>query len=194
MPAGEGVSPAGKLCLTPTTPSRPGAILGVLGKAGLQPHHLPAAEASFPGNPERAARPVQSFEWRGLPKLGGGIHCLDHPPPAPWRGLTPVLVFQIILNSMHRYQPRFHVVYVDPRKDSEKYAEENFKTFVFEETRFTAVTAYQNHRVRACWGVLGTGARLPSPSTGQPSLLEQLDLCSLKVCFPNDSGNSPSVA
>uniref|UniRef100_A0A8C9MNG0 T-box transcription factor 1 n=1 Tax=Serinus canaria TaxID=9135 RepID=A0A8C9MNG0_SERCA len=52
----------------------------------------------------------------------------------------------IILNSMHRYQPRFHVVYVDPRKDSEKYAEENFKTFVFEETRFTAVTAYQNHR------------------------------------------------
>lgn len=55
---------------------------------------------------------------------------------------------QIILNSMHRYQPRFHVVYVDPRKDSEKYAEENYKTFVFEETRFTAVTAYQNHRVR----------------------------------------------
>lgn len=49
---------------------------------------------------------------------------------------------------MHRYQPRFHVVYVDPRKDSEKYAEENYKTFVFEETRFTAVTAYQNHRVR----------------------------------------------
>lgn len=61
---------------------------------------------------------------------------------------------------MHRYQPRFHVVYVDPRKDSEKYAEENFKTFVFEETRFTAVTAYQNHRVRP-WAqstFLGKGA------------------------------------
>lgn len=57
---------------------------------------------------------------------------------------------------MHRYQPRFHVVYVDPRKDSEKYAEENFKTFVFEETRFTAVTAYQNHRVRR---QRGTGKR-----------------------------------
>ncbi|XP_078502502.1 T-box transcription factor TBX10-like [Lissotriton helveticus] len=53
----------------------------------------------------------------------------------------------IILNSMHRYQPRFHVVFVDPRKDSERYAEQNFKTFVFEETRFTAVTAYQNHRI-----------------------------------------------
>ena len=62
---------------------------------------------------------------------------------------------------MHRYQPRFHVVYVDPRKDSEKYAEENFKTFVFEETRFTAVTAYQNHRVRpgvARSTLLGRGA------------------------------------
>ncbi|XP_029431479.1 T-box transcription factor TBX10 [Rhinatrema bivittatum] len=53
----------------------------------------------------------------------------------------------IILNSMHRYQPRFHVVFVDPRKDSERYAEQNFKTFVFQETQFTAVTAYQNHRI-----------------------------------------------
>lgn len=70
---------------------------------------------------------------------------------------------------MHRYQPRFHVVYVDPRKDSEKYAEENFKTFVFEETRFTAVTAYQNHRVRlgSVGPVLEGGATLSScPPTG----------------------------
>lgn len=48
---------------------------------------------------------------------------------------------------MHRYQPRFHVVFVDPRKDSERYAQENFKSFIFAETQFTAVTAYQNHRV-----------------------------------------------
>uniref|UniRef100_A0A2I3HEC5 T-box transcription factor 10 n=1 Tax=Nomascus leucogenys TaxID=61853 RepID=A0A2I3HEC5_NOMLE len=53
----------------------------------------------------------------------------------------------IILNSMHRYQPRFHVVFVDPRKDSERYAQENFKSFIFTETQFTAVTAYQNHRL-----------------------------------------------
>ncbi|XP_055987557.1 T-box transcription factor TBX10 [Sorex fumeus] len=53
----------------------------------------------------------------------------------------------IILNSMHRYQPRLHVVFVDPRKDSERYAQENFKSFVFTETQFTAVTAYQNHRI-----------------------------------------------
>nr|XP_044992298.1 T-box transcription factor TBX10 [Jaculus jaculus] len=53
----------------------------------------------------------------------------------------------IILNSMHRYQPRFHVVFVDPRKDSARYAQENFKSFIFTETQFTAVTAYQNHRI-----------------------------------------------
>ncbi|XP_076806522.1 T-box transcription factor TBX1-like [Clavelina lepadiformis] len=53
----------------------------------------------------------------------------------------------IILNSMHRFQPRFHVILVDNSADSDKRAEENFKTFVFEETKFTAVTAYQNHRI-----------------------------------------------
>lgn len=77
--------------------------------------------------------------------------------PAPGRGASgrvrarcrppPLRPPQIILNSMHRYQPRFHVVFVDPRKDSERYAQENFKSFVFTETQFTAVTAYQNHRV-----------------------------------------------
>lgn len=54
---------------------------------------------------------------------------------------------QIILNSMHRYQPRFHVVLVDPRRDSERFAHQNFKSFSFPETQFMAVTAYQNHRV-----------------------------------------------
>ncbi|NWQ82788.1 TBX10 factor, partial [Columbina picui] len=53
----------------------------------------------------------------------------------------------IILNSMHRYQPRFHVVFVDPRRDSERFAHQNFKSFSFPETQFMAVTAYQNHRV-----------------------------------------------
>jgi len=48
---------------------------------------------------------------------------------------------------MHRFQPRFHVVLVDNGHDSVQRAEENYKTFVFEETKFTAVTAYQNHRV-----------------------------------------------
>ena len=53
---------------------------------------------------------------------------------------------QVILNSMHRYQPRLHVIYIPPRGEVSN-SEENFKTFIFTETKFTAVTAYQNHRV-----------------------------------------------
>ncbi|ESO08164.1 hypothetical protein HELRODRAFT_156666 [Helobdella robusta] len=52
----------------------------------------------------------------------------------------------IILNSMHKYQPRFHVVYVN-QKTEDISQTENFKTFIFPETKFTAVTAYQNHRI-----------------------------------------------
>ncbi|XP_069164086.1 T-box transcription factor TBX10 isoform X2 [Procambarus clarkii] len=52
----------------------------------------------------------------------------------------------IILNSMHRYQPRFHVVYVNPKTEDVS-TTENFSTFIFPETKFTAVTAYQNHRI-----------------------------------------------
>ncbi|XKL61072.1 hypothetical protein PGB90_008129 [Kerria lacca] len=52
---------------------------------------------------------------------------------------------QIVLNSMHRYQPRIHLVkwrdHGGPIVDLEA---EQFRSFVFPETVFTAVTAYQN--------------------------------------------------
>jgi hypothetical protein len=67
--------------------------------------------------------------------------------PATWRGhLLSFAHAQVILNSMHRYQPRLHVIYIPPRGEVTN-SEENFKTFIFTETKFTAVTAYQNHRV-----------------------------------------------
>ena len=47
---------------------------------------------------------------------------------------------------MHKYQPRFHVVYVNPKTEDVSQTE-NFKTISFTETKFMAVTAYQNHRV-----------------------------------------------
>ncbi|XP_069177876.1 T-box transcription factor TBX20 [Procambarus clarkii] len=55
----------------------------------------------------------------------------------------------IVLNSMHRYQPRIHLV---RRQDSGQgpVAEldlEDHKTFIFPETVFTAVTAYQNQLI-----------------------------------------------
>jgi len=52
----------------------------------------------------------------------------------------------VILNSMHRYQPRLHVIYINPRGEDSS-TTENFKTFIFPETKFMAVTAYQNHRI-----------------------------------------------
>ncbi|XP_071744102.1 LOW QUALITY PROTEIN: uncharacterized protein [Lepeophtheirus salmonis] len=50
----------------------------------------------------------------------------------------------LILNSMHRYQPRLHVC-CGGNGDQE--STQTFKTFIFPETRFTAVTAYQNQRI-----------------------------------------------
>ncbi|MEQ2275467.1 T-box transcription factor tbx20 [Xenotaenia resolanae] len=55
----------------------------------------------------------------------------------------------IILNSMHKYQPRVHII---KKKDHTasllNLKSEEFRTFVFVETVFTAVTAYQNQLVR----------------------------------------------
>ncbi|XP_014369706.2 T-box protein H15 [Papilio machaon] len=55
---------------------------------------------------------------------------------------------QIVLNSMHRYQPRIHLVKVreggGPITDLSR---EQHRTFVFPETVFTAVTAYQNQLI-----------------------------------------------
>ena len=53
---------------------------------------------------------------------------------------------QLILNSMHKFQPRVYLVKrregdTGPVQDIEK---EKYRTFVFPETQFTAVTAYQN--------------------------------------------------
>lgn len=60
--------------------------------------------------------------------------------------LAPI-VFQIILNSMHKYQPRLHIVKAD---ENNAFGSKNtaFCTHVFPETSFISVTSYQNHKVR----------------------------------------------
>ncbi|KAF4077532.1 hypothetical protein AMELA_G00209120 [Ameiurus melas] len=50
----------------------------------------------------------------------------------------------IILHSMHRYRPRFHVVQAD---DLYSVRWSVFQTFTFPETTFTAVTVYQNTKI-----------------------------------------------
>lgn len=55
-----------------------------------------------------------------------------------------IRIFQTILNSMHKYQPRFHLVRAN---DILKLPYSTFRTYVFKETEFIAVTAYQNEKV-----------------------------------------------
>ena len=45
---------------------------------------------------------------------------------------------------MHKYQPRLHIVKAN---DLSSIQSNEFNTFIFEETIFIAVTAYQNERV-----------------------------------------------
>lgn len=49
-----------------------------------------------------------------------------------------------VLNSMHKYQPRFHLVRAN---DIKRLPYSTFRTYVFKETEFIAVTAYQNEKV-----------------------------------------------
>lgn len=68
----------------------------------------------------------------GSPGLTAAAGCALSPP-------------QTILNSMHKYQPRFHIVRAN---DILKLPYSTFRTYVFPETDFIAVTAYQNDKVR----------------------------------------------
>uniref|UniRef100_A0A3B3DDA4 T-box transcription factor 4 n=1 Tax=Oryzias melastigma TaxID=30732 RepID=A0A3B3DDA4_ORYME len=52
----------------------------------------------------------------------------------------------IILNSMHKYQPRLHIVKAD---ENNAFGSRNtaYCTHVFHETSFISVTSYQNHKI-----------------------------------------------
>lgn len=62
-----------------------------------------------------------------------------------------LLIAQIILHSMHKYQPRVHVIRKDCGDDLSPVkpipSGEGVKAFSFPETVFTTVTAYQNQQV-----------------------------------------------
>eukprot|EP00079_Xenopus_tropicalis_P012905 XP_002940480.2 PREDICTED: T-box transcription factor TBX22 [Xenopus tropicalis] len=56
----------------------------------------------------------------------------------------------IILQSMHKYKPRVHIIVHDSRFDLSQIQSlpaEGVKTFSFKETEFTTVTAYQNQQI-----------------------------------------------
>lgn len=68
-----------------------------------------------------------------------------------WRYLANLFrsqIFQLILNSMHKYQPRVHIIRKrDHTASVINLKSEEMKTFTFAETNFIGVTAYQNQLV-----------------------------------------------
>ncbi len=55
-----------------------------------------------------------------------------------------LIFLKILLNSMHRYIPRLHIVQAS---DDYSIRTGPLSTFIFDETVFIAVTAYQNDQV-----------------------------------------------
>lgn len=89
-----------------------------------------------------------------------------------WNSLSQCTVhwlFQTILNSMHKYQPRFHLVRAN---DILKLPYSTFRSYVFKETEFIAVTAYQNEKVsERLLPISGTPAGVAAYALGENSLV-----------------------
>ncbi|KAK2111771.1 T-box transcription factor tbx21 [Saguinus oedipus] len=53
----------------------------------------------------------------------------------------------IVLQSLHKYQPRLHIVEVNDGEPEAACNVSNTHIFTFQETQFIAVTAYQNAEI-----------------------------------------------
>uniref|UniRef100_A0A8C8R7Z0 T-box transcription factor TBX21 n=1 Tax=Pelusios castaneus TaxID=367368 RepID=A0A8C8R7Z0_9SAUR len=60
------------------------------------------------------------------------------------KGGSNNLTQMIVLQSLHKYQPRLHVTQVKDGEGDEAYSATHTQIFIFPETEFIAVTAYQN--------------------------------------------------
>lgn len=60
------------------------------------------------------------------------------------KGSTNNVAQMIVLQSLHKYQPRLHIMEVKEDGKEEPFLSAKAQTFVFPETQFIAVTAYQN--------------------------------------------------
>ncbi|UYV81174.1 H15 [Cordylochernes scorpioides] len=99
---------------------------------------------------DQLAKQVVSFEKVKLTNndLDRQGHYLATPPSVsphtPVSHQSPVI--QIVLNSMHRYQPRIHLVKRSCGNVTDLRSE-LYRSYIYPETIFTAVTAYQNQLV-----------------------------------------------
>ncbi|XP_076007783.1 T-box transcription factor TBX21 [Genypterus blacodes] len=60
------------------------------------------------------------------------------------KGSTNNVAQMIVLQSLHKYQPRLHIVEVKEDGTEDPFLSAKAQTFIFPETQFIAVTAYQN--------------------------------------------------
>ncbi|CAH3029944.1 unnamed protein product [Porites evermanni] len=89
----------------------------------------------------------------------------------------------IILNSMHKYQPRFHVILDESGKGNSRTSlyemnRDHLRTFIFTETQFMAVTAYQNHMItqlKIASNPFAKGFRDCDPDDCVMEVMKQLD-------------------
>lgn len=65
-----------------------------------------------------------------------------------WRARFDLKLQMVVLQSLHKYQPRLHVVEVNEDGTEDTSQPGRVQTFTFSETQFIAVTAYQNTDVR----------------------------------------------
>uniref|UniRef100_A0A914W6Y2 T-box domain-containing protein n=1 Tax=Plectus sambesii TaxID=2011161 RepID=A0A914W6Y2_9BILA len=131
---------------------------------GLDPHANYSFLVDFsPVDEKRYRYSFHQSRWMitgpGDAELPSRVHAHNESPAPGAHWMRQVISFEklkltnnqldangyIILNSMHRYQPRVHIV-VHDRVDAPKVWNMQ-RTFVFPSTTFMAVTAYQNHRI-----------------------------------------------
>lgn len=74
----------------------------------------------------------------------------------------------VVLQSLHKYQPRLHVVEVNEDGTEDTSQPGRVQTFTFPETQFIAVTAYQNTDVRRLGGWARRAASAPPGTRGYP--------------------------
>ncbi|KAL2298514.1 hypothetical protein Nmel_015513 [Mimus melanotis] len=100
----------------------------------------PAPTRGVPSTDVAQVSPTLQSRGAGVGRMRRAVS-----PPFPRHVLSSPLA-QIILNSMHKYQPRLHIVKAD---ENNGFGSKNtaFCTHVFPETAFIAVTSYQNHKI-----------------------------------------------
>lgn len=129
----------------------------------LVPLWCPTSETPYPWGPLSRAKWHRKVLVCGWPRLSGLTSLLcgkveginERGPSVSGRErqfLGSICFFlQIILQSMHKYKPRVHVMKQDNKVDMSRIQSlpaEGVKTFSFKETEFTTVTAYQNQQVK----------------------------------------------